>query len=440
MTKILFAKESDCEENPGGHDLRATLVPQDVRAYIANGFDVVIQRGLGEGIGYIDTQYEMEGATVEPYPSCYAGKDLVVKLKGPSASEIAQLSPGTTMFSMGHLYCFPERKRLLEQKNVRLIAMESVTLPQEPSEQYLAGIRAGGRVDHRALGPSPLVRIEDSADQDYVNGLLRALMRYGRSPLHVEYAKAGAVQHSSGDGSSDVRVTRFGSVLRATDGALVDLGADSATGHDGDGILLAEELGKPTRAIGQIREVGIGGAKYGLDLYRKLHGRREPKAVVLGYGNCSMGAFEHLRNESVEFTLLGRPQTAPAELPQWLRSARLIINGAETPGQTDYIITNANAEQDIEPGSVVIDLIGGSPYRRSPVEPFQWTTFLPEIHFESDGRYFAGLWGWDMYYSMHDTAKEYSRRIKNVLAQSGRYAKSLDDFVADYAYAQQLGA
>ena len=96
-------------------------------------------------------------------------------------------------------------------------------------------------------------------------------------------------------------------------------------------------------------------------------------------------------------------------------------------------------DRDITPGSVVIDLIGGSPYRRSPVEHFQWTTFLPEIHHEYNGHYYAGLWGWDMFYSMTETAKEYSRRIKDVLTGNGDYATDLDRFFTDYAYAAQLG-
>ncbi|MGN9791958.1 hypothetical protein ACTMTU_12830 [Streptomyces sp. OZ13] len=439
MTTILFAKESDCEENPGGHDLRATLVPQDVRRYVDRGFDVVVQQGLGEGIGYLDRQYELEGARVESYPSCYGGKDLVVKLKGPSAAEVAQLSYGTTLFSMGHLYCFPERERLLRDKGVRLVGMETVTDPQEPSDGYLAGIAAGSAVDAGALGPEPEVMLDPSAPQEYVNGLLRALMRYGRKPVRVRCTDtAGAEQSRAavsgsavltvGDGVTDL-VPAVGGPYRLGEG-------DLPAGRDG---LLAEERGKPVRAIGQIREVGIGGTKYGLDLYRSRNSGRDPEVLVLGYGNCSMGAFEHLRDRRVEFTVLGRPQTTPDELPGRLASAQLIVNGAETPGETEYIITRRNAERDIPVGAVVIDLIGGSPALRSPVESFVWTTFLPDIHFEEQGRFFAGLWGWDMYYSMHDTALEYSRRIAKVLTSGDRYAKSLDDFVSDYAYALQLG-
>ncbi|HEX4792113.1 MAG TPA: hypothetical protein VH372_26840, partial [Actinospica sp.] len=84
MPTILFAKESECTENPGGHDRRATLVPRDVADYRAAGFTVVVQAGLGQGLGHLDRQYELAGARVERRPKCNTGKDMVVRLKGPS--------------------------------------------------------------------------------------------------------------------------------------------------------------------------------------------------------------------------------------------------------------------------------------------------------------------------------------------------------------------
>ncbi|MFJ8621274.1 hypothetical protein ACIRD3_00340 [Kitasatospora sp. NPDC093550] len=433
MTTVLFAKESDCEENPLGLDPRATLVPQDVRAYLASGYDVVVQQGLGEGIGYLDVHYEMEGARVEPYPSCYAGKDLVVKLKGPSAAEIARLTPGTTLFSMGHLYCFPERRRLLEEKAVRLIGMETVSEPQQLTRAYLAGLRAGAAARPELLGDHPVVEVHASTDQQYLNGLLRAAMRFGRKPLHVTYS--AHEESDTVEASSRITVMACSSSLVS---GSTQLRLDGAAQHGDTEALLTEERERPARVIGQIREVGIGGAKYGVDLYRRLHAGAAPSTLVLGYGNTSMGAFEHLRAEQIPFTVLGRDQTVPAELRDRLAGAGLVVNGAETPGSTEYILTAEQTGTDLPAGSVVIDLIGGSPARRSPVEAFEWTTFLPQIHFESGGRYFAGLWGWDMYYSMHDTAKEYSRRISSVLNRTPVYAKSLDAFADDYAYAKQL--
>lgn len=440
MTSILFAKESDCEENPEGLDLRATLIPEHVKDYVRRGFDVVIQAGLGEGVGYLDQMYELQGARVEPYPACYGGKDLVVKLKGPGASEIAELSDRTTLFSMGHIYCFPERKQLLEAKDVRLVAMESVTQPYSPSPEYQQGICAGASMDHALLGLAPTVLVAPSADQRYLNGLLRALMRYWDVPIRVSVLPSESVPADSVDGGS-VRIVVRGlrAELHSADGQLHDLSVDPAVTDCSQLTLLKEELGKSDRAIGQIREVGIGGARYGLDLWQSMNQGQAPTVVILGYGNVSMGAFEHFRNEGVDFTVLGRAQTSRSALPGWLAGAQLIVNGAETPGDENYIITQENSDRDITPGSVVIDLIGGSPYRRSPVEHFQWTTFLPEIHHEYNGHYYAGLWGWDMFYSMTDTAKEYSRRIKDVLTGNGDYAADLDQFFTDYAYAAQLG-
>ncbi|HET6209063.1 MAG TPA: hypothetical protein VFD94_01695 [Jatrophihabitans sp.] len=437
MTSILFAKESDCEENPEGLDLRATLIPDHVGDYVRSGYEVVVQAGLGEGVGYLDRMYELQGAKVEPYPSCYSGKDLVVKLKGPAAGEIAELSQHTTLFSMGHIYCFPERKRLLEAKDVRLVAMESVTQPYSPSAEYQQGICAGAGMDHALLGSAPTVLVAPSADQRYLNGLLRALMRHGGVPIRVSALPTETAP--TDDGSVRIVVRGLRAELHTADGRLSDLSIDPAVTDCDHLSLLKEELGKSDRAIGQIREVGIGGARYGLQLWQSMNQGQAPTVLVLGYGNVSMGAFELFRNEGVDFTILGRAQTSKQALPAWLAGAQLIVNGAETPGDTEYIITQQNSDHDIAPGSVVIDLIGGSPYLRSPVEHFQWTTFLTEIHHEYNGHYYAGLWGWDMFYSMTDTAAEYSRRIKDVLTGNRGYAGDLDRFFTEHAYAAQLG-
>ncbi len=436
MTTVLFGKESACTEDPAGHDRRTVLVPADVRGYLGAGFDVVVQSGLGEGIGYIDNQYEMEGARVEQGPECYAGKDLIVKLKGAAADEIGHMSPGTIMLTMAHLHCLPERTQQLAERQVKVIAMEGVRKTQETSERFLAGVRAGSRVKKDALGLNPHVHVLGSADQDYLNGLIRALMRRGHGPLNVRYLTGDSPQTGMEDATSDLCLTRSGAYLRTADGELYDLNTSSELGNDES--LVAEELTKSVRAVGQTRQVGIGATRYGVGLFRKVH-RRSPKAVVLGHGDVSMGAFEQLRTAGVEFTVLGREQTAPDALGQWLNTADLIINGAETPGRNTYIVTDRHVDENIRRGAVVVDLIGGTPYRRSPVEAFEWTTFLPEIHFEKDGRYFAGLWAWDMYSSMHDTTVNYSRMIKDLFTGSDRYVKQPDAFVADHAYAQQLG-
>ncbi|MGW6565226.1 hypothetical protein [Streptomyces sp. NPDC054975] len=440
MTTLLFGRESACTEDPAGQDRRTVLVPAHVRGYLDAGFEVVVQSGLGEGIGYLDNQYEMEGARVEQGPACYADKDLIVKLKGATAEEIGHMSPGTIMLTMAHLYCFPERTAQLAERQVTVIAMEGVRKTQEPSERFLAGIRAGARVKQGALGPHPRVHVLDAADQDYVNGLLRVLMRRGHGPLHVGALREGledASRTGDLDATSHLCVTRSGSYVRTADGELCHLDTPSDT--VADDALVTEELTRSTRAVGQTREVGIGATRYGVGLFRAQHGRN-PRAVVLGYGNVSMGAFEQLRTAGVEFTVLGREQTAPEALGAWLDSADLVINGAETPGETAFILTDRHVENHVRRGSVVVDLIGGSPFRRSPVEAFEWTTFLPEIHFERDGRFFAGLWAWDMYYSMHDTTVNYSRMIKDLFTGSDRYVKQPEAFVADHAYAQQLGA
>lgn len=437
MPAILFAKESECTENPGGHDRRATLLPHDVPDYLDAGFDVTVQTGIGQGLGLLDRQYELAGARVERRPQCNAGKDMVVRLKGPAEPEIAELSPDTILFTMGHLYCFPERERALSARGVRLVGMESIRRQAEPSDAYLAGIRAGASAPTLVKPGRVTVHLHSTAERDYVNGLIRGLMRIGGAAVDVVPLDARARRVESREGASDLVVTRLGTFATAADGGPIDLD-EHPTAPEGLAMASAE-LHRDVRAIGRLRQVGIGGARYGVELHRSLHPGTRPRTLVTGYGNVAMGAFEYLVEKEIPFTVLGRAQTAPSAIPRWLRGADLVINGAEAAHKGKFIISDENAFRDLAAGSVVIDLIGGSPQVRSPVEAFEWTTFLPQIHFERGGRYFAGLWGWDMYHSMYESAHAYSAMVKNVLLGSEKYAESLEYFLADHTEALRLG-
>lgn len=270
-------------------------------------------------------------------------------------------------------------------------------------------------------------------------------MRVGGGPVDVTYLDGRSRRIVSPEGSADILVTGSAAIGYGAGGEIFD--PDAPVGGPGLGaesLHMAEEK-RMVGAVGWLRQVGIGGAKYGADLYRKTHTNpnpnadKRPRAIVLGYGNVAMGAFEYLRSARISFTVLGCALTSPSTMPRWLRSADLVVNGAESACKGEYLITDEHTGRDLRPGSVVIDLIGGSPALRSPIEAFEWTTFLPDIHFERDGRYFAGLWGWDMYHSMPESAVAYSRMIKTVLLESEKYAESLEHFLAAHDYAVKLG-
>ena len=43
---------------------RVILVPNDIRTFVSNGFDVLVEQGAGENVGFEDLDYVMAGAKI----------------------------------------------------------------------------------------------------------------------------------------------------------------------------------------------------------------------------------------------------------------------------------------------------------------------------------------------------------------------------------------
>ncbi len=116
--------------------------------------------------------------------------------------------------------------------------------------------------------------------------------------------------------------------------------------------------------------------------------------------------------------VLGRTHTSSGRIDYWLKDIDLVVNGAEQPEHLrgiNFLVSNSHLKQLVPNGSVVIDLVGGSPTNRSPVEAVESCTFLTDPHFERDGVTVSSLWGWPMMGMMRETAIRYSGQIADVL-------------------------
>src|SRR6266446_6531132 len=82
------------------HEYRVGLVPGSVRELVHHGNQVVVETGLGEGIGFVDADYQRAGATVaRSAAEVFGSADMIVKVKEPQAKEIALLRPGQVLFT-----------------------------------------------------------------------------------------------------------------------------------------------------------------------------------------------------------------------------------------------------------------------------------------------------------------------------------------------------
>jgi alanine dehydrogenase len=110
------------------NEYRVGLVPGSVRELVANGHQVVVQKGAGIGIGFEDAAFEQVGARiVNTAAEVYQIADMIIKVKEPQHSECSMLRPGQVLFTYLHLAPDPEQARLLLESGCIAIAYETVT-------------------------------------------------------------------------------------------------------------------------------------------------------------------------------------------------------------------------------------------------------------------------------------------------------------------------
>jgi len=76
---------------------RVALVPETVGRLVADGFEVVVERGAGAAAGYPDEGYTEAGATLREAGSLLEGVDTIVRVARPTADEVSAMAPGTTL-------------------------------------------------------------------------------------------------------------------------------------------------------------------------------------------------------------------------------------------------------------------------------------------------------------------------------------------------------
>ncbi|HEY4191258.1 MAG TPA: alanine dehydrogenase [Mesorhizobium sp.] len=150
-----------CLKEIKNHEYRVGLTPGSVREYVAHGHEVLVERGLGEGIGADDNAYRAAGATIaKTAAEVFAQCDMIVKVKEPQPGEWAQLREGQILYTYLHLAPDPEQTKGLLASGVTAVAYETVTddrggLPLLAPMSEVAGrlsIQAGATALQKANG------------------------------------------------------------------------------------------------------------------------------------------------------------------------------------------------------------------------------------------------------------------------------------------------
>ena len=104
-------------------EYRVAMLPSGVEELVANGHQVVVEKGAGQGSGIPDIQYEQTGAEIVAGPSEVFGRaEMVVKVKEPLPAEWPLLRDGQILFTYFHFAADEQcRRRGDETVEVRLV-------------------------------------------------------------------------------------------------------------------------------------------------------------------------------------------------------------------------------------------------------------------------------------------------------------------------------
>jgi NAD(P) transhydrogenase subunit alpha len=143
-------------------ETRVAATPETVKKLKAAGYDLVVETGAGLGASFPDADYEAAGATIAKSVKDAVGKaDILFKVRGPEADEIAALKAGAYVVALLNPYVDKATVEALAKKGATAFAMEFVpritraqVMDALSSQANLAGYRAvieGAEAYGRAL-------------------------------------------------------------------------------------------------------------------------------------------------------------------------------------------------------------------------------------------------------------------------------------------------
>lgn len=109
----------------GGKEVRAILLPREVKRLSEEGHHVLVEKGLAKRIYIKDSEYREAGAVITGGRSKVFRQDIVVKLKPPLPQEF-RLMRNNLLFSMLHAEQNPSYVRMLKKAGAKAIAMELI--------------------------------------------------------------------------------------------------------------------------------------------------------------------------------------------------------------------------------------------------------------------------------------------------------------------------
>ena len=91
-----------CVKEIKNNEFRVGLTPDNVKAYIAAGHHVYMEKGAGVGSGFTDNEYIDAGASlIDNAAEVWALVDMMVKVKEPLPEEYPFFKEGLILYTQG---------------------------------------------------------------------------------------------------------------------------------------------------------------------------------------------------------------------------------------------------------------------------------------------------------------------------------------------------
>ena len=116
-----------CVREIKNNEFRVGLTPDNVRAYVAAGHHVYMEKGAGVGSGFSDNEYVNAGASlIDNAADVWHLVDMMVKVKEPLPCEYDLFHPGLILYTYLHLAADRELMETLLKAKVNAVAYETI--------------------------------------------------------------------------------------------------------------------------------------------------------------------------------------------------------------------------------------------------------------------------------------------------------------------------
>ena len=155
-----------CVKEIKNNEFRVGLTPDNVKAYVAAGHDVYMEKGAGVGSGFSDNEYVEAGASlIEKAEDVWNMVDMMVKVKEPLPEEYPLFHEGLIIYTYLHLAADKAQTDALLAGKVKAVAYETIqevdhSLPCLAPMSQIAGrlsIQEGAKYLEKRFGGEGIV-------------------------------------------------------------------------------------------------------------------------------------------------------------------------------------------------------------------------------------------------------------------------------------------